>query len=470
MRNLQIAFWSMVLGASPATAQMPPDKPSTVTEEAESEQAPKDSSPPKPEPSSLKTPPVLKVPPPVIISAPSSPVMRSSRRKDYAVTPSADGKTLHLAGKINSGITTAFKEAIKKHPAAKTVVLSSNGGMIIEGLALANVIRKHGLNTHSEFVCASACTFAFLAGKERSIAPTASIGFHQSSKPSLFAAANNDSPKYVAGDEVMRTVYADAGLDAPFIDTALKTPPTDMWFPAVAELLGKKIATRTSLPDEFSVPVGNWKSGADLVATLGADPVFKAAQMLKPNHYLRAASEAWTAAAVGTDSAAERRDVMEVARTTLVRQLVADADQYDDALLANFIAAEQSAWAAKSSGLNPKCDALFGMGFPVDPNTKGDLRKRQDAVLLEMIGTAVEKRVPSTQRLNEAEAVLIEFWGQMISEQSFDGLTVGNAFCKEPGHYYDVLASLPVAKRASVFRTLALTALRQSGLPRLPFL
>lgn len=409
--------------------------------------------------------------PPVIVTPPAVPPsgVRLSRRKEYAVTPSADGKTLHIAGKIMSGITTAFKDAVRKNPSARTVVLSSNGGILVEGLGLANIIRKNGLNTHAEFVCASACTFVFLAGKERSIAPTAAIGFHQSSKPTITITPGGDNQQYVSGNEAMRAVYAEAGLDAPFIEAVLKTPPTDMWFPDHAEVLGKRIATRASDAQEFAVAAGPWKSSNEFVTTLGGDPLFKAAQSLKPRYFRVALSEAWTAAAVGSSSGDTKAEALALARMTLVRQLVADVDRYDDALLERFIVIEKEAWGAKDSALNTKCEASIGAGFPVDAASTGDLLSRQDAVLMEMIRKPVERSEPTQQRLNEAETVMLDFWGRMISEYSYDGLSIGNSFCREPGNHYDVLATLPVGKRVATFRSLVLTALRQGNLPRLPF-
>ena len=406
--------------------------------------------------------------PPIIITptkppAPPIPRARTSSPKDFVVVPSFDGKAIHVAGKITSGITTAFKDALKKNPSVKTVVLSSNGGMLVEGLALANVIRKHGLNTHAEFICASACTFAYLAGQERSVAASAAIGFHQSSKPILQLFSGDTAQKYVAGNDVMRSVYADAGLQTPFIDAALKTPPNDMWFPDITELLSKNVAKRPSVAGEFPVTAGDWKSGSAIEAELARDPIFKAARLSKPRHYRIAVSDAWIDAAVNGN----KNDAKEVARSVLVRQLLIDADLYDDALLDKYITLEHEIWGSEDTGANSKCEASLGIGFPVS-SSEGDQLARQNAILLEMIQRPVLRADPTPERMNAAEATVIEFWGQMISEAPFNGTDVGRSFCREPGNYYDVLVTLPVDERVATFRGLTLINLRQSGLFRMP--
>ncbi|MGB5077214.1 MAG: hypothetical protein WBO17_07020, partial [Sphingorhabdus sp.] len=392
------------------------------------------------------------------------PKFRASRPKSYAVLASPDGKILHVAGMISSGITMAIKDAIKKYPSANTVVLSSTGGLLVEGLAIANVIRKHGLNTHAEVICASACTFAYLAGRERSIAPSGAIGFHQSSKPLLQFFLPDSAQGNVVGNDVMRSAYVRAGLENTVIDAALKIPPHDMWFPEATELLDKRVATRLSLAGEFQVPGNAWTSASGIETELVRDPVLRAARSAKPRQYRFALSDAWINSAVGNG----KSDASGDARATLVRQLLGNADQFDDELLGQFVALEHEIWGSKDSALNSKCDGVFGAGFPVSRTSDPDQLTRQNAVLLKMIQEPVERRYPSSDQFNTAEAKIVEFWGRMISEAPFNGNDVGRSFCKEPGNYYDVLITLPVVERIDIFRSLAVTSLRQSGMPQFP--
>jgi hypothetical protein len=59
--------------------------------------------------------------------------------------------------------------------------LQSPGGRIAESVSLARLIRRHSLDTYVESECDSACTVAFLSGRERIATLDARLGFHRSS-------------------------------------------------------------------------------------------------------------------------------------------------------------------------------------------------------------------------------------------------------------------------------------------------
>lgn len=69
-----------------------------------------------------------------------------------------------------------------------TVVLESLGGDLRQALLLGAVFRAMGVNTEvaPQTVCASACAYAFLGGRTRTLAPDSYLGVHR------FAAAGND--------------------------------------------------------------------------------------------------------------------------------------------------------------------------------------------------------------------------------------------------------------------------------------
>lgn len=153
----------------------------------------------------------------------------------------ADGRSILLSGGINDGSADRLDMALQKAPSVVTVVLSSNGGWIREGTMLADVIRKRGLNTYVEGICESACTIAFLAGKDRAAAPSAKIGFHAS------RGVGSGERKPAPGDtEQLRAIYRQAGLPASFVARAIETPHDRMWHPTQDELLSAGVFTRRS--------------------------------------------------------------------------------------------------------------------------------------------------------------------------------------------------------------------------------
>ena len=131
----------------------------------------------------------------------------------------ADGRSILLSGGINDGSAEQLEKALQMAPAVTTVVFSSEGGWIREGQMLAEVIRKRALNTYVEGYCASACTIAFLSGKERAAAPSAKIGFHASR--SVGSMASNPSSAETAQ---LRAIYQSAGLPDTFIRQVADTP------------------------------------------------------------------------------------------------------------------------------------------------------------------------------------------------------------------------------------------------------
>ncbi len=90
----------------------------------------------------------------------------------------ADGQSLLVRGGINDDTADAVSRALDQAPAVRMVVLESGGGWVRQGQQLAQVIARRGLATYVENECSSACTIAFLAGRERAADPDARLGFH----------------------------------------------------------------------------------------------------------------------------------------------------------------------------------------------------------------------------------------------------------------------------------------------------
>lgn len=396
-------------------------------------------------------------PPPVFAPAPPSPVPMTVapappvafRTNDIII--SKDGNSAQLVGQINDGIANRLKGELLKNRGIKTLVLTSEGGLLIEGVALAHIVRKHNLNTHVEFLCGSACTFPLLAGKERSLAPGAIVGFHQASTmlaPLLGDAEKTDDP----GNKLIRNTYANARVGSAIIDGTMATPPVDMWFPDAATLSANGVITRSAKAGEFPMTMSDWKSALDYRAALDADPLWAAAKSARPEDYAFAAGSGWILAGRQKD----RAGALRAARGMLVRRLLASAPAYPDVLLDEFFRTEQTIWADSGSAFNRECDYGAAIRFPVSAPEKKEHRSAQLAVFQKMMAIPAIKGQPDEAARSDARAAVMEFWGRMVAEQSFNTYNVATNFCREPLSYFDEMSKMRFADRASLLRNLIL--------------
>lgn len=146
------------------------------------------------------------------------------------------GRSLVLQGTLGAGSSAVVRQALQDAPSVTQVRLVSPGGRLFEAKAIAREIGQRGLRTHADGDCASACTVLLLAGRERSAAAGARIGFH---RPQF---AGVDDERWVDA-QVLIAVYRAAGLGAAFIDRVRRTPAGSMWFPTRDELLRNHVLT-----------------------------------------------------------------------------------------------------------------------------------------------------------------------------------------------------------------------------------
>ena len=90
---------------------------------------------------------------------------------------------------ITNNDSFEFRKAIRNHN-IDTIVLSSPGGALFEGLTIAGMIFDKGLTTYIPKTgrCASACAFMFFAGNNRQA--TGRLGVHQ-----FYSTSDDESAK-----------------------------------------------------------------------------------------------------------------------------------------------------------------------------------------------------------------------------------------------------------------------------------
>jgi len=159
---------------------------------------------------------------------------------------SSDGTVLTVEGFIGSGLSKRFDQVLAKNPGVRVVQLNSIGGWVKEGHGLGKSIRANALITVVDRGCFSACTLAFLGGKERWITDRGRLGFHAPHRDGLTSGQLAD---LIAQE---RTALRGLGVPEEFASRAMATSHESMWYPKKAELKQNKIITHVGDSDAFS--------------------------------------------------------------------------------------------------------------------------------------------------------------------------------------------------------------------------
>ena len=160
---------------------------------------------------------------------------------DLSVTVSPDGRTLYVVGSYGFGSEALVEQALHHNPGIATVVLAGPGGRAQVGFDLYRMFRDRRLATRVDGDCASACTFAFLGGVERSVSPGGRLGFHRASFPGM-----SDSDMHASNRDLRRFLLHGADLAPGFVDRVFATPPDDIWVPTPQELLAGRVINRST--------------------------------------------------------------------------------------------------------------------------------------------------------------------------------------------------------------------------------
>jgi hypothetical protein len=145
-----------------------------------------------------------------------------------------DGDRVVITGQLSWGLYDKFVQALRDDQ-VQTVVLNSGGGHFAVGRQMAVLINENGLDTLTTEMCASACTFAYLGGHNRTLQAGARLGYHAPSGNTEQVLSN------VAAH--MASVLRAANVPDEFIQHMLATPGDKVWFPTVDELRQANIVT-----------------------------------------------------------------------------------------------------------------------------------------------------------------------------------------------------------------------------------
>jgi hypothetical protein len=185
-----------------------------------------------------------------------------------------DGTEIEITGGLKYGLSDDFQRAIAVAPRLRVVHLNSIGGRIGEAEKLDKIIKEHGFITFTSNSCVSACTIAFIAGRERWLSSGAKLGFHQG----VFAGM-----RFRFAEDLLKAI----GASQAFISHTMTTPATSMWYPTMDELLANKIITGVASSDMFTMSgYGPNISQYDLAAQFKTNiPLYNAIARANPKFF-----------------------------------------------------------------------------------------------------------------------------------------------------------------------------------------
>ncbi|SMR82545.1 hypothetical protein SAMN04488030_2898 [Aliiroseovarius halocynthiae] len=149
------------------------------------------------------------------------------RQAEYQFKRQSDGNLL-FQGQIVLGVTKAMRRELAQAPLPTSITLDSKGGNVFEARGLAKLITSHGLDTHVDATCSSACTLVFIAGSQRQLGPDARLGFH-----SYMLEGAQRLPGFDIEAEQLRDreFMLGQGVSPDFITRVYDTHPSGIWFP-----------------------------------------------------------------------------------------------------------------------------------------------------------------------------------------------------------------------------------------------
>ena len=158
---------------------------------------------------------------------------------EYTLDLKKNNTLVHLQGGLGLGVSDEVTQLLATHLDVNGIILDSQGGWIHEGQKLADLISSYGLDTYSLLGCYSACTTAFIAGKNRFLGPQANLAFHQYTVPGFKSLQTDEVLK--KEEEKDRKIFQQQGVSAEFLEKLFNAPFDDLWYPPVEELLNAQV-------------------------------------------------------------------------------------------------------------------------------------------------------------------------------------------------------------------------------------
>ena len=171
--------------------------------------------------------------------------MERQHASTYELTLSDDGATLTLTGDVAPGSTKILRRLLTEKEEVRALILDSPGGNIYEARGIARLVLEHGLTTHIDGECSSACTVIFVSGKARTMGETAKLGFHQY----RLDTSGYEHGAFIPGVNVAaeqerdRSYFERQAITPEFLKQIFQTPHSGIWYPERDELRAAGVLT-----------------------------------------------------------------------------------------------------------------------------------------------------------------------------------------------------------------------------------
>jgi hypothetical protein len=364
------------------------------------------------------------------------------------ISISPDGRSAALDGPMGEGSAKALSVALAGASEVRRLELRSGGGRMLEGSAIAQMVRDRKLDTYVQVQCESACTLVFLAGRERAATRNARIGFH---RPSLVASNVRDETTITA--ETI-AAYKAAGMPERFIEKITQTSAQSMWFPTHAELLAANAVTRTATGGETVGRIDRFSRGS-LREMYAADPFWLAVEARFPGTIDKAADRAWAVSQRGTPDI----DVVKSGSTVLNGLTARLLRTANDEQLDEFLMLFNSQLAAARATSAQNCSNYLAGAELAPASLPEALEKREDLLIRAMLQAEPRQdvRPPSPEVLRRALAPVLAtvpaVQVQIVQKLRAHGHEP-DAQCEAARNFFGAVAKLPVASRRVVLRSM----------------
>ena len=175
----------------------------------------------------------------------------------YLLSLEKNNTVLNITGGINLGLTSDFKEYVKKYPTIQTIKLESVGGLTSEARGVAKIVHEHHFDTLVTGSCLSSCTYIFASGKKRTLSTHGRLGFH---RPAFKGVSEEVTDRLTVKDKAL---LREMGIEKEFIERIFKTPNSDILEVSVKEL--KRVGMVTNVVDTSNK---FWAKNREELATL----------------------------------------------------------------------------------------------------------------------------------------------------------------------------------------------------------
>ena len=358
-----------------------------------------------------------------------------------------NGQSVIVNGMLREGAAAEVQKILDAAPGATSLVLNLAGGRLLEAQQLARAVGNRNLDTYVEDQCVSACTYVFLAGKDRAATPKARIGFHQPSFPGMDASTQRSMT------QDMLDVYRSAGLPEAFIQHIGRTPSEEMWYPTRDELIASHVITRVSLGGEAAISGLRMRSKQELLLVWGSIPLYQALEKRFPGTINENVERAWAAKERGGNDA----DIMNAARSVVAEVYPKVLKTADVSILDDFVKLMITEMSAALAISGDACAKLLDGKLDLSKTLPKEIVEQEQQLLLRALASPprTDLTPPDPAKFNQVAQMAFANLPQRYINVVTDAKTYASQpslVCDAMIAYFSAIAELPPRERHVALR------------------